>query len=878
MAWTKEQQQAIDLEGKNIIVSAGAGSGKTAVLTARVQRKLLSGIHIYELLVLTFTNAAAQEMKERIRNTIRKTPELSEEARYIDGSYITTFDAFSLAMVKKYHIRLNITSQIQVSDEIMIALEKRRILDEIMEKHYLSPKQNFMNLVHDFCFKDDQELKDALLKMYDKIQLKYDKRAYLDSYLASWNEEKINCFLQEYLSLIQKKQAMIQELFPSLNDWFDGDFVSKMRDNFVSLLNAKSYEDFLKGIEYKSLTVPRGSEEEGKTLKKTIYTIADEIKDLCIYSSLEEMREELLSTKSNVEAIVELLQEFDKRLDDYKNSHELYTFTDISRMAIQVVMENSDIREELTNQFQEILVDEYQDTSDTQEMFLSLISKNNIYMVGDIKQSIYRFRNANPYIFKEKYDSYRDTDLGEKIDLLRNFRSRREVLDNINLLFDLFMDDDLGGADYRTSHRMVFGNDSYIKEGLTEQNYNMDVLVYDKNSLGRLSTSEEEAFLIGYDIIDKVKKHYPIFDKDKKILRDIQYRDFVILLDKSRDFDLYKKIFEYLHIPLTILKDESLKKENDILIFKSLFQLLICMKREDYSETFQYAFTSVARSFLCSMKDSEIYECIVKKQFFSSSLFQTCSSLLEYLDTTNLSQFFLKIIDTFHYEEKLLTIGNIHYYEVRLEYLYQLCQNYECMGKTIYDFAKYLGEIFDTDLDLKFHVSQTESDSCRIMTIHKSKGLEFPICYFAGLSSRFNMSDLKERIIYDSTYGIILPKVEEFYKDTILKTLLKNKIHMEEISEKIRLFYVALTRAKEKMIFVLPKLEEEKEVLNKVPLYERENYVSFLSIIKSVYSVLLPYVQEREIVGSKNYLISESKSIDYSKTKKIPVCEIEIEA
>ena len=147
MAWTEEQQQAIDLEGKNIIVSAGAGSGKTAVLTARVQRKLLSGIHINQLLVLTFTNAAAAEMKDRIRNTIRKTPELKDELEMIDGAYITTFDAYSLALVKKYHTRLNITNQIAVSDEVMVQLEKKKLLDEIFDEHYFCPKSNFTHLI-----------------------------------------------------------------------------------------------------------------------------------------------------------------------------------------------------------------------------------------------------------------------------------------------------------------------------------------------------------------------------------------------------------------------------------------------------------------------------------------------------------------------------------------------------------------------------------------------------------------------------------------------------------------------------------------------------------------------------------------------------------
>ena len=222
-----------------------------------------------------------------------------------------------------------------------------------------------------------------------------------------------------------------------------------------------------------------------------------------------------MATYNNIEIIIEILKEFDEKLTKWKKEEEIFNFNDISRMAIKVVDENPDIKNELVRSFNEILVDEYQDTSDTQEKFISLISNNNVYMVGDIKQSIYRFRNANPYIFKNKYDSYRDTDLGIKIDLLKNFRSRKEVLENINLLFDLFMDDRIGGANYKESHRMVFGNSSYIQEGLTEQNYDFELITYNKDELGNLTKDEEEAFIIGNDILKKMNEKFQVFDKDE---------------------------------------------------------------------------------------------------------------------------------------------------------------------------------------------------------------------------------------------------------------------------------------------------------------------------------------------------------------------------
>ena len=878
MAWTNEQQLAIDTEGSNIIVSAGAGSGKTAVLTARVQRKLLSGVHVNELLVLTFTNAAAAEMKERIRKTINKTPGLEDEANLIDGAYITTFDSFSLAMVKKYHTRLNITNNIKITDEVVIDIKKHEIIDQIFDEYYLSPKQNFMKLINDFCLKDDKELKEYILNLYKKIELKFNKEEYIDKYFEKVNDSFIDSVIDKYIGLLNEKRDTIGNLIIDLNDYFDGDFVCKIEDNFRKLINARSYNDYLNAIDFGSIKVPSNSDPVGKKIKQTIFNLAGEIKDLCIYSSTDEMKEEIKSTFNNVNVVLNILREFDKRLEKYKVDEEIFNFTDIARMAIKVVMENDDIREELSNSFNEIMVDEYQDTSDTQELFISLISHNNVYMVGDIKQSIYRFRNANPYIFKEKYDTYRDTDKGIKIDLLKNFRSRGEVLNNINLLFDLFMDDKIGGADYKASHRMVFGNNTYIEEGKTSQNYNMEIFTYNKDELNNLTQSEEEAFLIGNDIKEKIKNKFQVFDKDLKILRDIEYSDFVILLDKSKDFDLYKKVFEYLHIPLNVLKDESLKKDDDIFVIRNLLRLLICIKENRLDREFKYSFVSICRSFLYRLSDEEIFDCFVNNKFTETELYLKCLELSREIDTTNLSSYLMKILDEFKYDEKLLTIGNIKANLVREEYIYNLCRSYEELGKTIYDFVNYLEDIFDSLYDLKFNVNIASSNSCKIMTIHKSKGLEFPICYFAGFSSRFNLRDLNERILFDNEYGIILPKVEECYKDTIIKTLLKSRVRREEISERIRLLYVAVTRAKEKMIFVIPEQEEGEEVKDIVSVYEREKYNSFLSIMKSIYSEISSFIVKKDIVGSKAYLDNiknEEKNITASKDS-ICVDEINI--
>lgn len=859
--WTKEQQLAIDYEGKNIIVSAGAGSGKTAVLTERVIRKLKNGVHINELLVLTFTNAAAAEMKERIRKAIRKTPGLEEEMNKIDGAYITTFDSFALSIVKKYHTVINCTNNIEITDDVVINIKKQELLEKILDEKYLLQDKRFTKLIRDFCYKDDKDLKKALLSIYQKIELKYDKEHFLETYLNKYTKswDKV---IEDYLHSIKDKIMELKEILAEMSSYFDGKYMMKVEEYLYEFLNKENYQEQKKALDNLSRfpSLPKNSDERGKILKKQLTETLDEIKEEMIYDSLEEIKKELDSTVPNQEEIIDILKELDKRLAIYKEQEELYNFTDISRLAIKIVSENKEIREELIESFHEIMVDEYQDTSDTQETFINLIANNNVYMVGDIKQSIYRFRNANPYLFKQKYDTYRDTDRGIKIDLVKNFRSRREVLEDINLLFNQFMDDEIGGANYKDSHQMVFGNMTYEEEGKTKDNHHMELFTYTIDKTAQITKDEQEAFIIGEDIKNKVNDNYQVFDKDTGIIRPIEYKDFVILLDKSKNFELYKKIFEYLGIPLSIQKEESLSKDDDILVIKNLLNLIVRIKRKDNFDSLKYSFISTARSYLFSLSDEEIYDMVINDKIKETKLYQICEELSILLDETSPTEFFLKVMKTINYEENLLKVGNIKSLQVRLEYVYNLVGSLDANGYTIEDIITHLDAIFDSDQDLKFNVNTASSNSCKIMTIHKSKGLEFPICYFAGFASIFNLRDLKERIIFDNNYGIILPMVTDFYKDTILKILVKEKNKQEEVSEKIRLFYVALTRAKEKMIMVTEKIEEERENIGLVSKSIRSKYNSFLSIIKSIYSSLLPYEKEISSAPSKDYLLSKNNT------------------
>ena len=849
--WTKEQLDAINLDGNNIIVSAGAGSGKTAVLSERVLRKVNHGVHINEILILTFTNAAAKEMKDRIRNKLKKSGNM-EEVNLIDTSYITTFDSFSLSVVKKYHTILNISKDIGITDNSLLCIKKNEILDEIFDEYYEDSDSSFEKLINDYCFKDDKELKRLIIKVSDKLDMKYDKLDFLNSYLDKYySNEYINDSIDMYYNEIEKLIYKIKSTIKELSLYLDGTYISKLEDQLSKLYKSTNYDDVVTSLDFRLLPLPKNSLEEAKLIKEKISSYVKEIKSLVVYESSNQIREEILSTKSNVEKIIEIITEFDKRFSKFKLENNMFDFSDINKMAIDIVSNHKDIRNELKNMFKEIMIDEYQDTNDIGEYFISLISNNNVYMVGDIKQSIYRFRNANPYIFKGKYDLYSNTDKGIKIDLLKNFRSREEVLSDINLLFNDLMTDDIGGADYKKSHQMVFGNKTYNEDGHTDQNYNLEILTYKNDKT--FSNTEKEIFIIGEDIIKKVSSKYQIFDKDQCILRNVKYSDFVILIDRATDFDTYKKVFEYLGIPLTLYKDVELKNGDDILVIRNLLKLIKYMDLENYNKEFKYAFLSIGRSFLFRLSDDELFNYITKDTFKESIIYKKLEEAYNYYYELSPKMFLIKLLEIFNYEEKLLNVGGINVGRVRLEYFYNLLDDYSKSGNDINDFIDYLDNIFELDNKVTFSLNSDSSDSVKIMTIHKSKGLEFPICYFSGFTKEFSFRELNDNILYSNKYGIITPYFNEYIKPTIYKTLLMLDTKNEELSEKIRLFYVAVTRAKEQMIIVMPELEEEISI-------DKEKIKSFYDMIKLVYSNISKYVVPREANYTKDYLINKNSN------------------
>lgn len=863
MAWTNEQLTAIHKDGTNIIVSAGAGSGKTAVLSTRVVEKIKKGIHINELLILTFTNAAAGEMKERIKKKIKELNK-PEELDLLESSYITTFDSFALSIVKKYHYILNIPKNISITDSSILNLQKKKILDNILDKYYEEKiNEKFNRLIKDFCFKDDKNLKKSILSLANKLEIRTDKQEYMSSYFNKYyQEDTIHLYLSMYENILKENiEALFLEVELQSN-YFEKDYEQKILDNISMLKNKCSLDELIALINSAKIpSSPRNSEEETKMAREKIIDSLKNLKDLCVYGYQEEIIDTIKKTKGYLEIIFEILEEFFKQLQEYKNKYYCYDFNDIAQMSLKILKENYDIREYLKHFFKEIMVDEYQDTSDIQEEFINLISNHNVYMVGDIKQSIYRFRNANPYIFKNKYDKYSLNNDGIKIDLLKNFRSRDEVLEDINTIFNPIMTNNIGNAEYTVSHQMVFGNTSYIEEGASCENYHMDILEYEvKNK--EFSKEEIEFFTIAQDIKKKIEQKYPIFDKDSKIVHEARFDDFCLILDRNSSFDLAKKIFEYFGIPLCLYKDEVLNEDTDIYLFKNILTLLIGMKDKNYESEFKYAFTSILRSYLFSKSDDEIFEYFNNKPFYESLLWQKLYPLSQNLNHLSLEELTEEILSSLEFYNKTRLKGSVLESEIRFETILNIASNLEELSYDIYDFKDYLSELLETNEMIKFNTGTNSSNAVKIMNIHKSKGLEFPICYFCGLYKSFSKEDLKGNIIYDNTLPIYMPDRSTGIKESILKLLIQNKMTQEDVSEKIRLFYVALTRAKEKMILLLPKSENNVELKEDGIVYEsiRKKYNSFASMLYSIPNTLKIYKKDINVENlnlTKNYLLKK---------------------
>ena len=808
MKFTEKQRQAIEIINKNVIVSAGAGSGKTAVLTEKV-RYLVKEYHYHlnDMLLLTFTNLAADEMKERIRMKLKD--EFPLEADKVDIASICTFDAYALSLVKKYHLVLNLDENIDIISSSIMDVKRREWIDVLFQESYEKEDPEFLNLIKHHCFRDDKNMKDLLFSLLKEAE--DPKESFLEEEETSYRQLALAAVQEEENSLL-KLQKELYDAFLSVDSsvWKE-----KVASKYEEIFTAKTIDDFSKILSFPRLPSLKDEDEDEQI--DLFKSIRDELKKkISFCDTKENILKEWIENKKDIDVLKRLARKIDDIQKHYKMSNMCFEFADIARFAYQLVKEHKDICQEISESFKIIMVDEYQDTSFAQEKFLLEIERNNLFMVGDIKQSIYRFRNARPEIFKEKYLQYSKHQNGEKIDLNENFRSRKEVLQDINKIFSNIMTLEYGDADYAKEHMISFGNKDYLDVNISEAQTTF--LTYDKVS--GMSPSELEARLIASDLLDRIQKTQKImsYENDKPKTKNVDFSSFCILMDRAKDFVTYQRVFEEMGIPLNVVQNEDIMENELMEIIKNVFVLFLDLS-EQKTAISRHAFASLARSFLYQISDEELDRIFKNNAFENSPILCDMKNILKERKTLSL----VELLDLFYEKtniyEKIIQIGNV---ENHVHSLLSYRDSFKEMDRLEFGLNEVVS-FFEGLKEYKVKYSSVSSPSgenaVKLMNIHKSKGLEFPICYFAGLWRNFNMQDQNIASFVSQKYGIIFQNSKG--KNTIFHDLYREKERKEDLSEKIRLFYVALTRAREQMIFLMPNVErKDKKISNAKSFYD----------------------------------------------------------
>ncbi len=842
MKWSDKQLEAIQKENTNILVSAGAGSGKTAVLTERVINKLRNkSCHINDLLILTFTNDAAAEMKSRISAEIRKDPLLKEEEELLDLAYITTFDSYALSVLKKYSYLLNIDKNIKVLDDVILKYLMEKIIDDVFMEYYDANNQRFLDFIKDFAVKDDNQVKGYITKLYFDIDLIIDKETYFKKF-----KEDIPSKFDEYYETL--KNIIVTKFRRLIEEAEEKEYL--YRDPLTDLFAFKDATELNEIASIRGVKLPLKAvdltEEEGKLKDAFNKKNRDLAGEAGSFSDKELLRNEYLLSFKHLDIILEIIENLSQKLMAKQKEYNSYTFTSIAKMAVKLFKEYPEVREE-ESRFKEIMVDEYQDTSDVQEIFLSYISHNNMYMVGDIKQSIYAFRYANPTLFKTKYEAFSKGDGGIKIDLNDNYRSRSEVTGPINELFNEIMTLDLGGAAYQKDHQIVSSNKIYEKGS---NNYDLEVLSYNSEEIK--NKNEFEIKVVIQKIKELIDSKMLIFDKELKDFRPIEYRDITIIKDRKGEFDNYKEAFTEAGIPLYINADKNIEDNLLYLLIKNIYILLKGYKENNFNNDFNYAYTSILRSFLFEKQDDKIYK-DVKNQTYDEDLLARLD-VIDYVDGT-IKESLEKLLISFNIYEKISKIGNINEAMSIIDYLLNLADALGNISMPLDQFPLFLDYLVSSNVEVKMQPQVESENSVNIINIHKSKGLEYPVCFFTGLTKGFNYSDMTDKLIFDKDFGLILPYVDNRkQKYTVMRYAYLDRYKRAFLSEEIRLFYVALTRAREKMII----LYDTKP--NNVSLIDTKNFNNLLKFNPLIKSYMHD-IDLKEIVVEENSKLVNTEAL-----------------
>lgn len=826
MNWTKNQQKALNAKAGKYLVAAGAGSGKTAVLTNRINQLIFDsslGISFSNLLVLTFTKKAAADMKNKTRKILLESEEGKKLLPELEAASITTFDSFALGVVKKYHYELGLPKHVEILDEGLEKLQKQRILDEILNEKYQealdNPKGAFAHLAKNLAFKDDKELRALILKIDAAADLEEDRDLFFSSYKAKHYDDR--SFIEgAWKNLVNEAVEALSKALEIVLD--AGSAIENEKDvNFLNDKLALFRQD--EAVFWKQLAddnFPRPSKSWSpeyasihSSVNENYYKAAHAIAKS--FPSKEAQIACYLATEADVMEVLSLAKLLGEKMKEFSYSHHCFTFAGIATLAREVVKKHPEVQKQMHDQYRYIMIDEYQDTNDLQESFMNSLKSENVFQVGDVKQSIYGFRNANPTLFENKRLSYgKPGGEGELITLADNFRSREPILIGINDLFLELMDQKAGGVDYKDNQALLFGNHSYTAEQGEE--HKPAIATYEP--VDRLSKGELEARSIAGDIAKKIAERFLV--QDEKGLRPCTYKDFCILVDKRTDLDAYRRVFNDLKIPFEAVEKGESSKKDITLVFRNLLELILVLQGEIPSSEnrLKHLYASLGRSFLCHEKDKVIFEAIQNGSYRDSPLFKKANEVGEKIRGLGLEEAVGEIFKDFEFVERLPLLAEVKENYATIERFQKLSATFAGFGWGLPSFFAYFSDIEKYEQQFNIEPSSSGMDCVHYMTIHASKGLEFPFVYVGGLHHPFFAnnpnSGEKQTATYHPTYGVLLSRIGEEGDDTLMSFLFlkaKEEERQLQISERMRLFYVALTRAKEYLYLVRPPKKERKK-------------------------------------------------------------------
>ena len=900
VTWTKEQQQVIDVRDRNILVSAAAGSGKTAVLVERIISMLTRDaepVDVDRLLIVTFTEAAAAEMKERIRGAIEKklmecpdNEHLKQQATLIHNARITTIHSFCLSVVKDHFHAIDIDPGFRTGEEGELKLLRQEVLGEVLEEKYSQKSQRFL----DFSLaygngRDDKKIEELILKIYE-FSRSYPSpeewiRRCMDAYRPDSIEEleaseSVRLAMEHTMEYLREADGLLTAGLAICQE-ADGPTAYEPtllgdQQMIEGLLAAGSFEKMAKamaGVSWVRLAANRDKTVDGEKAAM-VKAIRDEVKEIVkdlagqyFYQSAEGMLSDLRACRPAMEELAELVLLFSARFEEKKRSQNMIDFSDMEQYALRILAEKtaegfrpSAVAREYQEQFQEIMIDEYQDSNLIQETILTSIStvssgRYNIFMVGDVKQSIYRFRLSRPELFMEKFYTYEtaceadshteDRENGclkQRIDLHKNFRSRKEVLDSVNFIFRQIMTQKLGGiayddqaalyvgADYQEGEHLeteVLVIDSDLPEWEDEpENLGVDGESAGKPDKGRESVAsakmtdrELEARGIA-SRIRELKERHQVIDKKTGKFRPVRYSDIVILTRSIRGFaDVFTEVLNREGIPAYAGTREGYFEAQEIGVLLDYLRILdnqqqdiplaavlassFCRMTEEElakvrSEYREFPFCKAVACYRAEGSDPKIQrkleECLGQMEAFRR--------IVPY---TPIHELLWRILEETGYGDYVSALPGGEQRQANLNMLVEKARAFESTSyKGLFHFVRYVEQLKKYDVDYgEASIEDEQADTVRIMTIHKSKGLEFPVVFVAGMGKRFNMQDVRSSVVLHARMGVGLDAVDiekRTKSPSIVKKAMQKEEALDSLGEELRVLYVAFTRAKEKLI------------------------------------------------------------------------------